>query len=212
MPLEVYHSLREQRLAELRDNFWPRLRGRARLTLEIGCGHGHYLTAYAAAHPAEFCVGIDIIGERIARAGRKTARAKLENIVWVQAEAALFLEALPEEHRIGRVFLLFSDPWPKRRHWKNRVFQSTLLDQLLPLTDPGAALHFRTDHREYFDQALETAAAHPAWCLAADKEVPWPFEQPSVFQERAADKGYHSFTLLRCEQDPQPRDASPSFL
>ncbi len=197
MPLDVYHSLCDQRLADLRADFLPRLEGMAKLTLEIGCGHGHYLSAYAAAHPTEFCVGIDLIADRIYRAGRKTGRARLDNVAWVQAEATLFLDALPRDHRLERIFLLFSDPWPKRRHWKNRVLQSSLLDQLLPLTEPGSALHFRTDHHEYFEYAQKIVFAHTGWRIAGADEAPWPFEQPSVFQERAAEIGYHSFTALR---------------
>ncbi len=205
MPLEVYNSLREQRLADLRADFLPRLSGRTRLTLEIGCGHGHYLSAYAAAHAAEFCVGIDLIADRIDRAGRKTGRAKLDNIAWVQAEASLFLAALPVHHRLDKIFLLFSDPWPKRRHWKHRVMQGALLDSLMPLTDEGAALYFRTDHREYFEYAKEVVAAHPTWRMAGADEVQWPFEQLSVFQERAAHKGFHSFIILRgSPQAPRP--------
>jgi tRNA (guanine-N7-)-methyltransferase len=197
MPLDVYHSICDQRLADLRADFLPRLRGKMKLTLEIGCGHGHYLSAYAAARPAEFCVGIDLISDRIDRAGRKTSRARLDNVAWVQAEAGLFLDALPREHRLERVFLLFSDPWPKRRHWKNRVMQAKLLNQLLPLTKPGAAIHFRTDHGDYFGYARDQVLADANWRLAEEAEHGWPFEQPSVFQERAADSGYQSFTALR---------------
>jgi tRNA (guanine-N7-)-methyltransferase len=197
MPLDVYHSICDQRLADLRADFLPRLQGRIKLTLEIGCGHGHYLSAYAAAHPAEFCVGIDLIADRIDRAGRKTGRARLDNVAWVQAEAGLFLDALPREHRLERVFLLFSDPWPKRRHWKHRVMQAKLLNQLLPLTEPGAAIHFRTDHSDYFDYARDQVRAEPNWRLAEETEHAWPFEQPSVFQERAGKAGFQSFTALR---------------
>lgn len=197
MPLDVYQSLCDQRLADLRGDFLPHLEGVTKLTLEIGCGHGHYLSAYAAVHPSEFCVGIDLIADRIYRAGRKTGRARLANVAWVQAEATLFLDALPKDRRLERVFLLFSDPWPKRRHWKNRVMQSKLLDQLMPLTELGSSLHFRTDHFEYFEYACKTVSAHTNWRIAAEHEASWPFEQPSVFQERAAKTGFYSFTALR---------------
>lgn len=207
MPLEVYDSIREQRLAALREEFLPRLPLAAGvpLTLELGCGHGHYLNAYAASHPGEFCVGLDLIADRIARAGRKAARAKLTNLVFVQAEASLFLQALASAQlgpglaapRLRRIFLLFSDPWPKRRHWKHRVMQTTLLDALAALTEPGAALHFRTDHPDYFAYACEVVEAHAAWRLAGAEEAPWPFEHVSVFEERALAGAPQSFTALR---------------
>lgn len=200
MPLEFYDSLKTQRLAALHEGFFPRLPAGAPLTLELGCGHGHYLNAYAAAHPGEFCVGIDLIADRIERAERKAARARLENLAFVQAEASLFLSALaalPSAPRLGRVFVLFSDPWPKRRHWKHRVLQGSLLDTLAPLCAPGAALNFRTDHPEYFDYARDIVAGHAAWRLASPEEAPWPFEHVSVFEERSLAGAPQSFTALR---------------
>jgi tRNA (guanine-N7-)-methyltransferase len=200
VPLELYDSIRDQRFTALRETFFPRLPAGGAITLELGCGHGHYLNAYAAAHPDEFCVGLDLIADRIARAERKARRAKLDNLVFVQAEATLFLAALSAcapTLRLRRVFILFSDPWPKRRHWKHRVFQSSLLDTLAPLAAPGAALHFRTDHPDYFSYAREIAAAHAEWRLASGEEAPWPFEHVSVFEERALAGAPQSFSLLR---------------
>ena len=200
MPLDLYDSIRDQRLAALRAEFFPRLPVGAPLTLELGCGHGHYLTAYAAAHPGEFCVGLDLLADRIARAERKAVRAKLANLAFVQAEASLFisaLAALPDAPRLRRVFVLFSDPWPKRRHWKHRVLQAALLDSLAPLAAPGAGLHFRTDHPDYFAYAREVVGAHPLWRLAPADEAPWPFEHVSVFEERALAGAPQSLTALR---------------
>lgn len=198
VPLDLYTNIRDQRLAALREEFFPRLplaSGQA-LTLELGCGHGHYLTAFAAAHPREFCVGLDLLADRIERAERKAKRAGLANLAFVQAEASLFLSALAALSstretsglppvRLRRVFVLFSDPWPKRRHWKHRVMQPALLDALAALAAPDARLHFRTDHPEYFDFARDVVAAHSRWRTAAPDEEPWPFEHVSVFEERA---------------------------
>ncbi len=209
VPLDIYDSIREKRFAALQAEFLPQLplASGTPLTLELGCGHGHYLNAYAAAHPGEFCVGLDLIADRIARATRKAARARLTNLAFVQAEAALFLQALAAPHpalslaspRLRRIFLLFSDPWPKRRHWKHRVMQTALLDTLAELTEAGAALHFRTDHPEYFIYAREVIAAHASWRVATPEEAPWPFEHVSVFEERALAGAPQSFTALRSE-------------
>lgn len=200
MPLELHDSIRDQRLRALRETFFPRLPPGAPLTLELGCGHGHYLNAYAAAFPAECCVGLDLLADRVARATRKANRARLANLHFVQAEAGLFLRALaalPAPPPLRRVFILFSDPWPKRRHWKHRVLQDSLLDILAPLAPGGATLHFRTDHPDYFEYAREVAARHPQWQLAPSAEVPWPFEHVSVFEERALAGAPQSFTAVR---------------
>ncbi len=149
---------------------------------ELGCGHGHFLAAYAAAHPNEICIGIDIAGDRIARGLRKRDRARLANLHFLHAEARLFLEVLTPAIPISRTFILFPDPWPKSRHHKHRILQPAFLHQLAGRSQPAARLHFRTDFAPYFESASATLAADPLWEIRAE---PWPFEQETVFQQRA---------------------------
>lgn len=216
VPLEVFDSIRAQRVGSLHREFFPTLPNYGAghgppLTLELGCGHGHYLVAYAAAHPGEFCVGLDLLADRVERARRKARRAGLENVSFVQADAFLFLAALKDHLAKGhgeggavptplrRVFVLFSDPWPKRRHWKHRVLRTELLDELLPLARQDVALHFRTDHAGYFEDAGVVVAQHSAWRIGQSDEAAaaWPFEHVSVFEERALAGDPQSFTALR---------------
>ncbi len=184
MPLEIAQALSASRLAEIRASLSSLLPTTRPVTLEIGSGHGHYLTAYAAAHPERLCIGIDLIGERLERSARKSNRAKLTNVVWMHADARLFVEALPADVALSEIFVLFSDPWPKRRHWKNRVIQPEFLSLLATKAGKGTRLYFRTDHDHYFNQVTALIQEHPSWALVVDE--PWPFELPTVFQQRAA--------------------------
>jgi tRNA (guanine-N7-)-methyltransferase len=202
MPLEQAQAIHQSRLAALRDRLATVLTTPLPLTLEIGSGHGHYLTAYAQAHPDRFCIGIDLLPERLARSTRKSDRAGLPNIVWLHAEASLFLEALSAETILNEVFILFSDPWPKRRHWKNRVLQTEFLSALATKCAPDARLCFRTDHTDYFAYARDIAARHPDWILRSESEDPWPFELATVFQKRA--DGHQSFIARRNPAKPAP--------
>ena len=170
----------------------------ARITLEIGAGHGHYLTDYAAAHPTEFCLGIDLLRDRVERSLRKRNRAKLVNLTFMQAEAEEFVAAFPPHIVLKRIFVLFPDPWPKRRHHKNRIMQSTFLQTLASRSDAGTDLCFRTDHADYFAAAKAVVAAHPAWQLSSS---PWPFERVTVFQSRAAT--YESLVAMLHEKTPK---------
>lgn len=151
------------------------------ITLEIGSGHGHYLAAYAEAHPEEVCVGIDIVTKRVKKGESKRDKRGLEHLMFIKAEALEFLDALPDYVTLNKIFVLFPDPWPKKRHWKNRVVQQPLLDKLATRTKPGAMLYLRTDHTGYFDWMKEEVAANANW--AARPETPWPFEAPSFFQD-----------------------------
>ena len=119
MPLELAQAVAATRRAELLSQLEVVLRNQpSKLTLEIGCGHGHYLAAYAATHPDEFCLGIDIIRDRLERAEKKTRRAKLPNVAFLLTEARMLVENLPKNHVLEHIFVLFPDPWPKRRHNK----------------------------------------------------------------------------------------------
>ncbi|HWA09923.1 MAG TPA: tRNA (guanosine(46)-N7)-methyltransferase TrmB [Opitutaceae bacterium] len=149
---------------------------------EVGCGHGHFLAAYAQAHPGELCVGIDVIRERIVRADRKRERARLANLHFVRAEAGMFLETLPETAAFSAIYILFSDPWPKQRHHKHRLMQPDFLTAAAARSGQGTRLYFRTDHEPYFVEAMDMLKNHPSWRLM--DEV-WPFEAATVFQQRA---------------------------
>lgn len=166
--------------------------GESRFLWEVGCGHGHFLTAYAQAHPEKICVGVDIASDRIARATKKRDRAQLANLSFIRTEARLFLEAVPPQARIGGVFILFPDPWPKSRHHKHRVLQLEFLAEVAAKALPDCRLYFRTDYHPYFLDAEATARQSPHWQVV---EAPWPFEYETVFQSRA--ERHYSFTALR---------------
>jgi tRNA (guanine-N7-)-methyltransferase len=168
------------------------LSGCTSFLLEVGCGHGHFLTAYAAAHPERTCIGIDLIGERIERAEKKRTRARLENLHFIQAEARLFLEVLPAEPRIDAVFVLFPDPWPKARHNKHRIMQHSFLENLAAHVVPNCPLYFRTDFTPYYAAVREVLASEPRWQVS---EEAWPFEYVTVFQQRA---GSFQSLVARC--------------
>ena len=171
-----------------------------KLSLEVGCGHGDFLAAFAAEFPEETCVGIDLKAKRLARARRKRERAELTNLYFVQAEAVEFLTVLPKGTSITRTFLLFSDPWPKRRHHKHRVMQPIFLHLLAERTVAGGRLHFRTDHTPYFDWAVKLVRGHAQWVIQRCAE--WPLEESSRFQQMAS--SYDSFTAVRLS-DPADR-------
>ncbi len=169
------------------------LEGRTRVVLEIGCGHGHWLVDYASAFPDAFCLGIDIIGDRIARACKKQASRNLENVCFVVGEAWEVIEGLPPEIQLEKVFILFPDPWPKKRHWKNRLFQNPFLDRLAQSCASEAKLYFRTDHSGYMKWSKSIANENLNWEVSAKAE--WPFERESVFQSKA--EAFESLVLVR---------------
>ena len=183
MSRDTFEAIRAARLAALRLELaavapFPQ----GRVLLEIGCGNGHFLTAYAAAHPDQRCVGIDLRLERVEKARRKQRRAGLGNLHFLRAEALDFLRALPVHITLSDVYMLFPDPWPKKRHHKNRLLKPAFLDALAARAGQGSRLFFRTDFKPYYLEAAETIAGHPRWHQLPPG--PFVFEHPTIFQSR----------------------------
>jgi len=175
---------------ELRKRLQPMELGTKRLIWEVGSGHGHFLTAYAKAHPDAHCIGVDIMSDRVVRAERKRERAKLANLHFIRADATDFLAVLPDEARFAGIFVLFPDPWPKRRHHKHRVMTSAFLTAVAARAPSGTPLHFRTDYAPYFKEVTALVRQHPDWSERDASE--WPFEEKTVFEQRAPEH----FTLV----------------
>lgn len=151
------------------------------ITLEIGCGHGHFLTSYAQAYPQKNFVGIDLSTDRINRGKKKQERAILSNLLFIKAEANEFLEALPETILLDQIFILFPDPWPKNRHHKNRLIQDNFLELLAQKSLSEAKLYFRTDFEPYFAWTINKIKESKFWKLDS---AHWPYEGETVFQKK----------------------------
>ncbi len=191
-PSISYPALLARRRTELAEELERIALKAGPLVWEVGSGHGHFLTAYATAHPEKICIGIDLASDRIARAHRKRDRAKLPHLHFIRAEARFFLDVLPPAVRFDTVFVLFPDPWPKLRHHKHRILQPEFLAATAARAKPGCRLYFRTDHRPYFEDARKAVSESANWQLV---DEPWLFEFVTVFQSRAP--VHHSLVARR---------------
>ena len=156
------------------------------ITLEIGCGHGHWLTAYGAEHPHEKCIGIDLLNDRLKKSEAKRTKRGLTNVHFMKAEASEFLDAIAPHRRLAKIFILYPDPWPKARQSKKRFIQVGNLERLAAVALPGCLLAFRTDHEEYHAWTQEKLQGHPDWKVLPEGQ--WPFEAVTFFQSLLRDK------------------------
>ncbi|HVO16917.1 MAG TPA: tRNA (guanosine(46)-N7)-methyltransferase TrmB, partial [Alphaproteobacteria bacterium] len=153
---------------------------RGALWLEIGFGAGEHLAAQARAHPEAGFIGCEVYINGVARLVGEIARDRLSNIRLFTGDAQRLIEALPEAS-VDRAFVLFPDPWPKRRHWKRRFVGPHNLATLARILKDGAELRLATDHADYLIWMLqhlgqaddfEWLARHPAdWHSRPDD---WP--------------------------------------
>jgi len=112
------------------------------------------------------------------------------NIRVYMGDARDIIDALPDTS-IGRVFILFPDPWPKTRHHKRRFIQMDMLDQLARVMKRGSELRFATDDAPYLEWALERLSAHPSFEWTAMRASDWQSRTEDWPQTRYEAKQLH---------------------
>jgi tRNA (guanine-N7-)-methyltransferase len=140
--------------------------------LEIGFGAGEHLVWQAEAHPGMGWIGCEPYRHGVASLLARwpaVARGRLRVVV---DDARVLLAALPDDC-IGRAFVLFPDPWPKKRHHRRRVVQTETLRQLARVLRPGAELRMATDDVDYGRWILARALAEPKLEWLAERADDW---------------------------------------
>ena len=140
--------------------------------LEIGFGAGEHLVWQAEQHPDVGLIGCEPYLNGVAKCLAHIERMGAGNIRLFTDDARLVMAALPERS-LGRVFVLFPDPWPKTRHHKRRFVQRATLDRLAELMVPGAELRLATDDPSYLPWMVEHACTHPAFEGLAEGPADW---------------------------------------
>jgi len=123
--------------------------------LEIGCGDGGFLAQYAARHPNHNFIGLERLKGRLGKLDRRGQRECLTNLRLVRIEAAYFVKYLLPPTSLAAVHIYFPDPWPKKRHHKNRLVKGGFPDELARALQPGGRVFLRTDDLDYFTQMRE---------------------------------------------------------
>ena len=131
----------------------------APLEIDVGCGDGGFLLDLAAAHPERDFLGLEKLLGRARKVVRQAARRGLTNVKALQIDSPYAVRHLLPPGGISRLHLLFPDPWPKAKHAKNRLVQPAFCQDVHRLLRPGGEWLFKTDHPEYFAEAVATIQA-----------------------------------------------------
>lgn len=120
--------------------------------VDVGCGKGRFLLARASAHPGTNYLGVDRLLRRIRKVDKKAARAGLNNVRLLRMDAFYAVTYLIPSASVCACHIFFPDPWPKKKHHHNRLFDRRFMDGLERTLLPGGVVNFATDHIPYFDE------------------------------------------------------------
>jgi tRNA (guanine-N7-)-methyltransferase len=125
------------------------------LEAELGCGDASFLVEYARRNPEKNFIGVERLLGRISKLDRKGRRAALVNLRGVRIESSYFLQWLLPPHSLCALHIYFPDPWPKKKHRKNRLINEPFPARARAALAPSGKIYLRTDDADYFAQMTE---------------------------------------------------------
>ena len=194
------------RQASLTETLLPRLRvtpeslkadsdhlsGFEDLWIEIGFGGGEHLTCDAQLNPRVRFIGCEPFVNGVAKLLASVEENNLENIRIFDGDALAILSALPEAS-LGRITILYPDPWPKFRQRKRRFVSADSVAQMARTLRDGAAVHFATDIDDYSAWTLARFTKSDAFVWEAnasgDWTNPWPAWPGTRYEAKAIREG-----------------------
>jgi tRNA (guanine-N7-)-methyltransferase len=157
---------------------------KAPLHIDLGCGDGSFLCALAQRMPDKNFFGIERLLNRVRTSARKAAT--LDNVRLLRMESFYAVRYLLPAESVERFYLLFPDPWPKRRHHRRRIVTPDFLGSIHDALEKNGGIYFATDDVGYFGKIKEISESDPRFAISeADVDLPQSkFEH--IFREKGA--------------------------
>ena len=124
--------------------------------IEVGMGKGRFIMELARNNPGINYIGIEKYSSVLLRGIQKLEEDPLDNIFFIRMDAEDITEVFDKDE-IDKIYLNFSDPWPKDRHAKRRLPSHQFLERFSKILKKGHSIEFKTDNKVLFDFAMEEA-------------------------------------------------------
>lgn len=123
--------------------------------IEVGMGKGGFITDLAIANPSINYIGIEKYSSVLVRAIEKRKELDISNLIFIRMDAEEICDVFAK-HEISKIYLNFSDPWPKDRHAKRRLTSKEFFKRYNDILIPSGVVEFKTDNNMLFDFSLES--------------------------------------------------------
>ncbi len=157
--------------------------------LEIGFGGGEHLLHMAETYPERTIIGCEAFIDGVAKLVSRVGERGITNIKIHNGDARDLLDVLPSAS-IEKVFLLYPDPWPKKRHHRRRFMNPDNLDQLKRIIAPGGEFRIATDIDDYVRHSLEILENYPQFGrIDHSQTAAWPDWITTRYEAKAFREG-----------------------
>lgn len=186
----------------------PTMFGRtAPVRLEIGFGHGEFISQMAAVHPDEDFVGVDLNDLRTTKTAHKSNQQGADNVRLFTGSAEQFVRERMPAASVHRAYILFPDPWPKLGHRRRRLMNRSFLLDMAHVLQPGARLTIASDTHNYALQALSNISTLTGLFrnryAPAGYRINIPTRFPTVFENYKKSEGC-TIVYLELERTKAP--------
>jgi tRNA (guanine-N7-)-methyltransferase len=180
----------------------------APVEVDIGCGKGRFLMESAAARPRNNFLGIEKAGRPFRLCRERVAKRCLPNVRILRADAHEVVRHQIWPQSVSAYYVLFPDPWPKKRHHKRRIFTASFVDALARTLQPGGTLDIATDIADYFDEIA--LLVEPSGRFRVIAEGPYPAEFSTNFAAKYQRQGREMYYARYVVQPTAPHDEANS--
>lgn len=164
---------------------------KSNLIVEIGPGRGDFLFYLAKTNPDAVIVGVEIKRKRIDKLIKRVEARDLKNVLLIQDDARTALPRDIKDKSADAIYINFPDPWPKRRHGKNRLFNEEFISECIRILKPKGTLNFATDVLWYAKEVAGdlTSNSHLKNCYPETIVSSSPDAFPTFFAEKWKSQG-----------------------
>lgn len=170
------------------------------LLVELGFGDGKLLWQFARKYHYWNCLGVDVYKPGIAKLIKKCLECDTQNVRIVQEEGLTLLEQLPDRI-IDKLWVLFPDPWPKKRHHKRRLVTDEFVEVAAAKLKVNCRIDLATDWDDYAEEMIECFARNK---LFYGDRIPRPLWRPtSKYEQRGREQGHrmHYLRYMRLSEE-----------
>lgn len=166
--------------------------------IEVGTGMGQFITTLAKENPDINFVGIEIEKNVLIRVLEKVLEEGLTNVRLLLYDANLLDEYFNEDE-VSKIYLNFSDPWPKNRHEKRRLTYESFLSQYKKILNDNGTLQFKTDNRGLFEYSLISLNKFGTEFLEVNLDLHDDEDEDNIrteYEEKFSSKGFKIYKIV----------------